>query len=113
MDCLDNKSFLLAMTILVIFFYIVIAAVTTNASHAYAEDDSSTRVMTTCRLASQILGNNQRVCVFLGANNTEYREYLPYDAGVCPREYQCPYRPNEKPFSLKNAIKSIKKQFND
>ena len=38
--------------------------------------------MTTCRLASQILGNNQRVCVFIGANNTQYREYLPYDADL-------------------------------
>ncbi len=110
MDDLDNKSFFLSMLLLLIFLFIVISATTTNA---YEKDDSSTKVMTTCRLASQILGNNQRVCVFLGANNTQYREYLPYDAGVCPREYQCPYRPNEKPFSLKNAIKSIKKQFND
>ena len=67
--------------------------------------------MTTCRLASQILANNQRICVFVGANNTQYREYLPYDAGVCPREYQCPYRPNEKPFDLKSVIKNIKDQF--
>jgi hypothetical protein len=113
MDNLDSKPFFLAMTILIIFTYILIAALTTNASSAYAEDDSSTKVMTTCRLASQILGNNQRVCVFTGANNTQYREYLPYDAGVCPREFQCPYRPNEKPFSLKSVIKSIKKQFRD
>jgi len=27
--------------------------------------------MTTCRLASQLIVNNQRVCLFLGANNTE------------------------------------------
>lgn len=67
--------------------------------------------MTTCRLASQLIVNNQRVCLFLGANNTQYREYMPYDAGECPRQYQCPYRPNENPFILKNVIKSIKKQF--
>ena len=79
---------------------------------ASAEEDDSTSVkMTTCRLASQILGNNQRVCVFLGANNTQYREYVPYDAGECPRQYQCPYRPNEKPFNLKNVVRSIKEQF--
>ena len=59
-----------------------------------------TTKMTTCRLASQILGNKQRVCVFVGANNTQYREYLPYDAGECPRQYQCPYRPNKKPFDI-------------
>ena len=67
--------------------------------------------MTTCRLASQILGSNQRVCVFVGANNTQYREYLPYDAGECPRQYQCPYRPNEKPFDIKAVIRNIKEQF--
>ena len=69
------------------------------------------RKITTCRLASQILGNKQRVCVFIGANNTQYREYLPYDAGECPREYQCPYRPNEEPFDIKSVVKSIKYQF--
>ena len=67
--------------------------------------------MTTCRLASQILGDKQRVCVFVGANNTQYREYLPYDAGECPREYQCPYRPNEEPFDIKSVVRSIKEQF--
>ena len=67
--------------------------------------------MTTCRLASQILGNKQRVCVFTGANNTQYREYIPYDAGPCPRQYQCPYRPNKKPFDIKSVVRSIKKQF--
>ena len=67
--------------------------------------------MTTCRLASQILGNNQRVCVFTGANNTQYREYLPCDAGPCPRQYQCPYRPNKEPFDIKSVVRSIKKQF--
>ena len=72
------------------------------------EDDVK---MTTCRLASQILGNNQRVCVFTGANNTQYREYLPYDAGPCPRQYQCPYRPNKEPFDIKSVVRSIKKQF--
>ena len=75
------------------------------------ENDSTSQKMTTCRLASQILGNQQRVCVFVGANNTQYREYVPYDAGPCPRQYQCPYRPNEKPFDIKRVIKNIKEQF--
>ena len=75
------------------------------------EDDSTSIKMTTCRLASQILGNNQRVCVFVGANNTQYREYVPYDAGPCPRQYQCPYRPNKKAFDIKSVVRSIKKQF--
>ena len=99
-----NQRFYLKMLIIIVFC-IAFAIV------AFAKD--STTKMTTCRLASQILGNNQRVCVFVGANNTQYREYVPYDAGPCPREYECPYRPNEKPFDIKSVIKSIKEQFRD
>ena len=33
---------------------------------------------------------------------------VPIDAGECPREIRCKYRPNETPFTLKNVIKSIK-----
>tara|TARA_R100001443_G_scaffold51284_1_gene63257 strand:- start:229 stop:534 length:306 start_codon:yes stop_codon:yes gene_type:complete len=99
-----NKRFCLTVLILIVFcilFSIV----------AFTKDDKVK--MTTCRLASQILGNNQRVCVFVGANNTQYREYVPYDAGECPRQYKCPYRPNEEPFDIKSVIKSIKEQFRD
>ena len=101
---MDNKSFYLTLLALAFICYIF-----AGVNKARGEESK----MTTCRLASQMLGNNQRVCVFVGANNTQYREYVPYDAGECPKEYQCPYRPNEKPFNLKNVIKSIKKQFND
>ena len=76
-----------------------------------AEDDSTSQKMTTCRLASQLLQVSTRVCVFVGANDSEFQVYVPYDAGECPKEYQCPFRPNEKPFILKNVIKSIKDQF--
>ena len=58
---------LIVITFAVLFGFVVFAKDTTTK-------------MTTCRLASQILGNNQRVCVFVGANNTQYREYVPYDA---------------------------------
>jgi hypothetical protein len=97
-----NQRFCLTLLIVIVFcilFSIVI----------FAKDDKPK--MTTCRLASQILGNNQRVCVFVGANNTQYREYVPYDAGECPRQYECPYRPNEKPFDIKSVVRSIKEQF--
>ena len=99
MDDMDNKSFRLALLALAFALYILL-----GISEARGE-------MTTCRLASQILGNEQRVCVFIGADNTQYREYLPYDAGECPREYQCPYRPNEEPFDIKSVVRSIKEQF--
>ena len=98
-DDMDNKSFRLALLALAFAVYILL-----GISEARGET-------TTYRLASQILGNKQRVCVFIGANNTQYREYLPYDAGECPREYQCPYRPNEEPFDIKSVVKSIKDQF--
>ena len=96
-----NKSFFIKILIFIVFFILFVFVATASQK------------MTTCRLASQILGNNQRVCVFVGANNTQYREYVPYDAGECPKEYQCPYRPNEKPFDIKRVIKNIKKQFKD
>ena len=98
---MDHKRFFLKILI-IICFAILFAVV------AQAEEDKK---MTTCRLASQLLQGNTRVCVFVGANHTQYQEYVPYDAGECPKEYQCPYRPNEKPFILKNVIKSIKDQF--
>jgi hypothetical protein len=96
---MDNHTF--HITIIVVLIVTILIMV------AYGEE----KRMTTCRLASQILYNKQRICVFVGANNTQYREYLPYDAGECPRQYECPYRPNEKPFQLKNVIKSIRDQF--
>ena len=67
--------------------------------------------MTTCRLAKQLIVKNNMVCVYVGANNTEYIKNIPKEVGECPRQYQCPYRPNEKPFNLKNVIKSIKDSF--
>ena len=99
MDDMDNKSFRLALLGLAFAIYILLGI------------NEAKGKTTTCRLASQILGDKQRVCVFVGANNTQYREYLPYDAGECPREYQCPYRPNEKPFDIKSVVRSIKEQF--
>jgi len=97
-----NQRF--CLTVLIILVFCILFSIV-----AFTKDDKVK--MTTCRLASQILGNDQRVCVFVGANNTQYREYVPYDAGECPRQYQCPYRPNEKPFNLKNVVRSIKEQF--
>tara|TARA_Y100001973_G_C5161868_1_gene313926 strand:- start:421 stop:720 length:300 start_codon:yes stop_codon:yes gene_type:complete len=67
--------------------------------------------VTTCRLASQILQDKTRICVYVGANYTQWNEYVPIGAGECPREIRCKYRPNEKPFTLKNVIKSIKDSF--
>ena len=96
---MDNKSFRLALLALAFAVYILL-----GISEARGET-------TTCWFASQILGNKEGVSVFIGANNTQYREYLPYDAGECPREYQCPYRPNEEPFDIKSVVKSIKDQF--
>tara|TARA_X000001388_G_scaffold67437_1_gene54739 strand:+ start:26 stop:337 length:312 start_codon:yes stop_codon:yes gene_type:complete len=102
MDDMDHKRFFIKILVLICFailFSIVLEA------------DEPKKQMTTCRLASQLLQGDTRICVFVGANHTQYREYVPYDAGECPRNYQCPYRPNEKPFNLKNVIKSIKDQF--
>jgi len=67
--------------------------------------------MTTCRLASQSIHNDARLCVYVGANRTYYTNTVPYDAGVCPPQYSCVYRPNSKGFNLKNVVKNIKDTF--
>ena len=100
MDDVDRKPFCIAMLTLFVVMYLFMGIV--NA-----------KKMTTCRLASQLLTKSQRICVFVGANHTQYREYVPIGAGECPKEYQCPYRPNEKPFDLKSVIRSIKDQFTE
>ena len=67
-----NQRFCLIVLILIVFgilFGIVVFA------------NYNTTKITTCRLESKILCKDQRVCVFVGANNTQYREYIPYDAG--------------------------------
>ena len=74
---------------------------------AFARDKEHT----TCRLAKQLLEDKTRICVYVGANYTQWNEYVPIGAGECPREIKCKYRPNEKPFTLKNVIKSIKDSF--
>ena len=102
LDDMDHKRFFVKILVLICFailFSIVVGA------------EEQKKKMTTCRLASQLLQESTRVCVFVGANHTLYREYVPIGAGECPKEYQCPYRPNEKPFNLKNVIRSIKDQF--
>ena len=98
-DDVDNNT--VHITIIVTLIVTIIIMVSYGAE----------KRLTTCRLAKQILTKNERVCVFVGANYTQYNEIIPLDAGECPRQYQCPYRPNEKPITLKNVIKSIKNQF--
>ena len=100
MDDVDRKSFYLALLTMLVVMYLFVGIV-------------SAQKMTTCRLASQLLTKDQRICVFVGANHTQYREYVPVGAGECPKEYQCPYRPNEKPFDWKSVIRSIKDQFTE
>ena len=58
MDNLDHRSFLLTLLVLVIVVYLIVCVV-----HA--------KKMTTCRLASQVLVKDQRICVFVGANGTQ------------------------------------------
>ena len=42
---------------------------------------------TTCRLAKQLLENKTRVCIYVGANYTQWNEYVPIGAGECPAIY--------------------------
>ena len=93
-----------------LYIYYVILFISVNSILAivvFARDKEHT----TCRLAKQMRSQNQHICVYVGANYTQWNEYVPAEAGECPREIKCKYRPNEKPFTLKNVIKSIKDSF--
>lgn len=92
---------------LLYYFLIFFCIICFLAIVTFARD----KEVTTCRLAKQLIENKTRVCIFVGANNTQWNEYVPVGAGECPREITCKYRPNEKPFTLKNVIKSIKDSF--
>ena len=89
------------------YFLIFFCIISFLAIVTFARDKEHT----TCRLAKQLLENKTRVWVYVGANYTQWNEYVPIGAGECPREISCKYRPNEKPFTLKNVIKSIKDSF--
>ncbi len=89
------------------YFLIFFCILSFLAIVTFARDKETT----TCRLAKQLIENKTRVCIFVGANNTQWNEYVPIGAGECPREITCKYRPNEKPFTLKNVIKSVKDSF--
>ena len=112
MDDLDNYNECGVMIILQNYLYILLIALCFASLFVLVAFSGEIK-MTTCRLAKQLIIRDNMTCVYVGANNTEYLNNIPKEVGVCPREYQCPYRPNEKPFNLKNVIRSIKKQFND
>ena len=98
---------MLMMYNFIYYFLIFFCIISLLLVVAFARD----REHTTCRLAKQLLENKTRVCIFVGANNTQWNEYVPVGAGECPREIRCKYRPNEKPFTLKNVVKSIRDSF--
>ena len=92
---------------LIYYFLIFFCVISVLAIVVFARDKEHT----TCRLAQQLLENKTRICIYVGANYTQWNEYVSLGAGECPREIKCKYRPNEKPFTLKNVIKSIKDSF--
>jgi len=107
LDCLRECSVIIMFYNFIYYFLIFFCILSFLAIVTFARDKETT----TCRLAKQLIENKTRVCIFVGANNTQWNEYVPVGAGECPREITCKYRPNEKPFTLKNVIKSVKDSF--
>ncbi len=107
LDCLHECSVMAMFYNFIYYFLIFFCVLSFLAIVTFARDKETT----TCRLAKQLIENKTRVCIFVGANNTQWNEYVPVGAGECPREITCKYRPNEKPFTLKNVVKSIKESF--
>ena len=97
------------MYLYIYYIILFISVISILAIVVFARDKEHT----TCRLAKQMKSNNQHICVYVCSNYTQWNEYIDMSAGNvdCPREIKCKYRPNEKPFTLKNVIKSIKDAF--
>ena len=91
---------------IIYYFLIFFCFVSILAIVVFARDKEHT----TCRLAKQLLEDKTRVCVYVGANYTQWNEFVPIGAGECPREIQCKYRPNEKkPPTLRETLDAIRK----
>lgn len=66
----------------------------------------------TCRLTGCEWIDGSRVCVYIGANNTQEINSFGPNAWV-PRQYQCKYRPNKKRRpTLKETLNAIKDALN-
>ena len=81
---LVNKMYLYIYYIILFISVISILAIV-----VFARDKEHT----TCRLAKQMKSNNQHICVYVGANYTQWNEYIDMSAGNvdCPREIKCKY----------------------
>jgi len=65
----------------------------------------------TCRLAAYEKIDEQWVCLYRGANNTQ--DVIHLDASqACPREMTCEYKPNSKPVNIKDVLNAIKEAMN-
>ena len=65
----------------------------------------------TCRLAAYEKVDEQWVCLYRGANNTQ--DVIHLDASqTCPREMTCEYKPNSKPVNIKDVLNAIKEAMN-
>ena len=110
MDGVDNINVNGAIIILINYIYMFLIVFCFISLFAIVVFSAEVK-MTTCRLAKHLIVKDHMACVYVGANNTEYLINVPKEVGFCVKEYQCPYRPNTKPFNLKSIIKSIKDQF--
>ena len=63
----------------------------------------------TCRLKGCTKVDNQRVCIYQGANNTVDQVWIDFHE-FFPKEIQCKYDPkNEKPPTMQETFEAIKK----
>ena len=77
-------------------------------SHAARADAQ----LVTCRLAGCEVHGKDKVCIYLGANQTLKVEHFMVGQMV-PTEYQCEYNPNsERPPTVKDIMDAIKEAMN-
>lgn len=97
-------------TLLVLFFlfflsFIAFAIPADAAGRMYKEKEKD-KVYVTCRLAKKKVVITQKVCLYLGPNNTTDTVFIS-KFEHCPQSIQCVYEPNKKAPMIQEMFKSI------
>lgn len=66
------------------------------------------KTMVTCRLAKRKVIRDQKICIYLGANNTTDTIFID-KWEYCPRQIQCVYEPEKDTPNILEMMESLEK----
>ena len=76
-----------------------------SAGRTYKEAEKD-KIYVTCRLAKKKIVITQKICFYMGTNNTTETVFIS-KFEYCPREMKCVYEPNKKRPMIQEMFKSI------